>query len=544
MKRQLTLAGVIALSIVAAAPPAGGQDAERTPAARTISKQACAALEDHDFTKVQDAPTQVMRAVVLPAQGIRPAACHVQGYVAPQVGFEFLLPVHSWNGKFIQVGCGGNCGTTRFNGQLLDGLCDEMLRRGYACIGSDRGHHTSRDGMGNAFGDSLWAYDNLQAEVDFGFRATHVVTLAGKAIAAQLYGEAPRYSYMLGCSGGGRQGLMEAQRFPWDFDGIVALEPSVNGMMAKLTTEWIARVTTDAQGQPLFSAADVDLLHNAVLAACDGNDGLKDGVINDPPSCRFRVSSLACTPDRTSACFTPNQVKAAELVYAGPQTSSGKRIFYGPNLGAEKGPLSFAVTPKLANASAKAFGYMAFMPDPGPGWTQGSFDFDRDYKRMGMMEALLSADNPDLRRFKRAGGKLIIAHGWDDSGTPLARGTIDYYEAVARAMGGQAKTQDFARLFMIPGRGHCTGGPGANAVDFLAHLEAWVERGEAPDMMIAGHVEGDSQGDFITLPHDRSRVKFTRPLYPYPLQARYKGRGDPNDYRSFVSYPAPLKVLP
>jgi feruloyl esterase len=183
---------------------------------------------------------------------------------------------------------------------------------------------------------------------------------------------------------------------------------------------------------------------------------------------------------------------------------------------------------------------MAFLPDAGPRWSPKDFNFDEDYKRAGVTEALYDASNPDLRAFKRAGAKLLIAQGWHDSGTPLPLSTVDYYETVERTMGGRENTQDFARLFMIPGKAHCLGGPGANAIDYLHALESWVEHGQAPDMLVAAHVESDEPAAFLRLPGDLRMAKFTRPIYPYPVRARYRGTGDPNDYRNFLPVDADI----
>lgn len=508
-------------------------------AADSSSSTACAALASSDFSNLQDAPTQVMEAGVVAAVGEVPAHCHVQGYVAPQVGFELQLPASGWNGKFVEIGCGGWCGSTRTKGKLYLGWCDDVLRRGYACIVSNQGHTSSREGHGSQAGaDGLWASNNLQAEIDYGFRAAHVVALAGKAITHQYYRTRPNLSYFMGCSGGGRQALVEAQRFPWDFDGIIAIDPSYV-MSTNMTRLWNQLATRGEDGKPLLTAADRDVLHDAVLNRCDLDDGVRDGVVSAPLACEFDPAELTCQAGRQSGCLSSAQVAAVKKVYSGPTTSSGERLFYGAMPGSERGA-SFSAQGASFTAEEGFFRYMAFMPDPPPGWKVSGFDFDRDYRRLGMMEAIYAHDNPDLRRFKAAGGKLILAQGWDNSGSPAPRKTIDYYETVERVMGGRDNTQDFARLFMMPGREHCAGGPGANAIDFISYLEAWVERDAAPEFMIGAHIDAEEKiksgdvSDFVRLPKDPSQSKFTRPIYRYPTQARYSGKGDPNDYRNFV----------
>lgn len=506
-------------------------------AAITPAPEACQALQTTDFSGIQDAPTQVMEAGVFEASAEAPAHCLVQGYIAPQVGFELQLPTTAWNGKFIEVGCGGYCGGTRIKGRLWFGWCDDALRRGYACIVSNQGHTSTKEGFGpNTSRDGLWAYNNLQAEFDYGVRAAHVAALAGKAITQRYYGAAPKRSYFMGCSGGGRQALVEAQRFPWDFDGIIAFDPANNLMCTGVALLWNGIAMTGSDGKSLFTPADLDVLHQAVLARCDLDDGVKDGVIGYPPGCKFDPAELVCGEGRTSACLSQAKVDAARKVYSGPVTSDGTRLFAASAMpGTEKGTYFSG-----AGAAYKAdwWRYLGFMPDPGPGWQASDFDFDTDYKRLGLMGAIYAADNPDLRRFKGAGGKLMVVQGWDDSGSPLPLNTIDYYETVERTMGGREATQEFARLFMIPGRAHCGGGPGAGAADFLGHLEAWVEQGRAPDMMIGAHIgsrDFSDYGDYVRLPADLSEASFTRPIYPYPLRAKYTGAGDPDDYRNFES---------
>lgn len=492
---------------------------------------ACKSLEGADFSTIQDAPAQVMAADLVDARGNVPAHCHVQGYVAPQVGFELRLPA-TWSGKFIQMGCGGLCGSTRFG--WIIAWCEDALRRGHACILSDRGHSTSADGTGNAAADGLWAYDNLQGKMDYGFRAVHVATAAGKAITRHYYGVEPKQSLYMGCSGGGRGGLAAAQAFPWDFDGIIAMDGGPRLWDIHMTFLWNRRAMHDENGNVLLAPTDLDLLHKHVLARCDLDDGVADGVVSHPPSCKFDPAELACKAGAASDdCLSPAQVTAAQKVYSGPRTSTGTPLFYGSMPGSEKGGMFTG-----AAHSRDFFRYLAFLPDAGPGWNPASFDFDADYKRAGMTSTFYQPTNPDLRRFKAAGGKLLIVQGWDDSASPMPLDTIDYYETMERTMGGREATQKFARLFMMPGRAHCAGGPGANAFDFLAHLETWVDHDRAPDVLVGAHVESDDMADFIRLPDDPARIRFTRPVYPYPIRAKYKGSGDARDHRNFEPVPA------
>jgi len=493
--------------------------------ADTVPGDACQTLQKVDFSNLQDAPTKIIQTSHVAAAGIVPAHCIVEGFVAPNVGFRLQLPDRAqWNGKFSQMAQGGYGGSL----SVMTPWCDDALRRGYACIQQDTGH------QGIPY-DSLWAYNNLQAEFDYGIRAAHVATLAGKAITKRYYDAAPKYSYFMGCSGGGKQALVQAQRYPWNYDGVVAVEPS-NPTITGTVQLWNALAMRDADGKSLFSSADLQVLHRGALAQCDANDGLVDGVIGgDPRTCKFDPAKLACQAGERNDCLSPQQIAAAKKVYQGPVTSNGTKLYYPALPGGELGSF-FTGGPTGIDYKASYWRYMGFFPDPGPSWQPSDFDFDHDYQRTGMMDAILVAsDNPDLRKLQTSGNKLMIIQGWEDSGLPGPLNTLDYYEMVERVIGGRADTQKFARLFMIPGRSHCRGGVGAAAVDALGAMETWVEQGKAPDMIVGAHMPGEDVADFLRLPEDLSSSKFTRPHYAYPKQAKYKGSGDPNDYRNFVA---------
>jgi feruloyl esterase len=514
----------------------GTTTSPNTPAA------SCLALLSTDFSHVEDAPLQLIDARVVAATAKSPAYCRVQGYVWPQVGIEMHLPLTNWNGKFMEVGDGG------WGGEMYLFLCTGPVRRGYACIASNMGHE-GKTGLG------VWAEDNLAARADWGFRATHVTAVAGHALVNAFYGKSPSRSYMYGCSTGGYQGLVESQRFPWDFDGIVAIAPDADGEAdISMRQVWMYRNLFDVHGKPLFSTPDLALLHRAALRACDMSDGVKDGIIGNPFGCRFDPAILACRPGRTGACFSPQQVTAARNIYAGPHNSSGVAISTrGVFPGSE---MDWATEPGASTEVAEFFKYILFRPAPGPSWSINDFDFDHDYKRLGL-GAEYTDNNPDLRRFKAAGGKLIVAQGGND-GLEIPHAIFDYYETVERTMGGRQATMDFFRLFLVPGMRHCSSGDGAFAVDYLTYLEAWVEKGHPPDMMVGAHVDSryllaqypDKTGKGrdriwnaafrLTYPLGANvPVDFTRALYPYPTYARYKGKGDPNDARNFIAVQGP-----
>jgi Tannase and feruloyl esterase len=362
---------------------------------------------------------------------------------------------------------------------------------------------------------------------------------------ARYYGRASNRPYFIGGSTGGRQAVIEAQRFPFDFDGIIAGVPSLSVTGIHMNLLWGNRAFMDSRGEPIFRQADLEVLHNAVVAACDMNHGVKDGLIGDPRACTFDPAELRCAPGKTARCLTPKKIEAAKKLYSGPVTSKGEPIYMpGALRGSEKTWLDLFAGGSAPHPGGiydfvrEEFRYSAFQPNPGPTWKPEDFDFDRDYKRFGMTESLSAAVNPDLRRFKAAGGKLLAYAGWSDAaGMPLH--TVDYYEAAENTLGGRTATLSFFRLFVIPGMGHWLG-DGAFAVDWLSYLEAWVEKDQAPDKLMSFHMEIEDlrldDPELIRrteLPLDPAFIEFSRPLYPYPREARYVGHGDPKDATNY-----------
>jgi feruloyl esterase len=481
----------------------------------------CESLAKADFSSLSDAPTAIstakhissmeellrplddMTADLLPfveksLARMRPF-CRVSGYVAPNVGFLMVLPDSGWNGKFLHLGCGGWCGDTRW----FAALC--ALHPEYACVGTDMGH-TGEGG--------LWLRNNLQAQIDFSYRATHVVTLAAKAIVERYYGQHPRKSYFMGCSTGGYQALTEAQRFPWDFDGIIAGAPDMDEADLAVRGIWIKQHFIGPDGKPILDAGALQLLHQAALARCATGDDLKHGIVGDPVRCQFDPAVLQCRGMPTRGCLTAARVSAARSIYGAPVTSDGKvlssrGVFPGSELN---------WTEDFAHVwGEEFFKDTGILTVPGRDWTFRDFDFDRDYPRSGA-GVLFNDTDPDLRQFKRAGGKLLVYQGGNDTGE-IPGAIVDYHETVNKTMGGPAATDDFFRFFIIPGMNHCGGGDGAFAFDYLSYLEAWVERGTAPDVMTGAHVEGLGKYGwlFLSYPLDPSfQVAFTRSVSPYP----------------------------
>ena len=474
--------------------------------------QACASLVGGQFADTPDAPMQITRSALVEATEATPEYCQVRGYVAPQIEFEARIPTETWNEKFLKRGCGGFCGF------VAASACDPFVKRGYACIASDMGHTSTAL-------DAKWAYNNTQAEIDFGYRATHAATVAGKVLTEALHSTQPERSYFFGCSTGGRQGLVSAQRFPRDFDGIIAGAPVINETGAGMQLLW-SLVSLSPGGQPLVTGADLRLVHDKVIEACDANDGVTDGMIGDPRQCAFDIASIPG--------LAQDRADAIKKVYEGPTDSEGTALYTG---GALKGSELNWIGPYIEEDGGYGsygsfigdlFRYLAFPEDPGPAWVPTDFDWDKDPWRMGAMETIYSGSNPDLRKFRDGGGKMIIFQGWrDQSVVPL--NIIDYHEIASATMGGEAALDDFMRLFMMPGVNHCTGGVGADQVDYLSYLEAWVERGEAPDQMRAVKLnERLPFGASPEFPVAPEKITLSRPLYPYPSQPRFDGSGDAN----------------
>ena len=482
-----------------------------------------------DFAAIPEAPTRLTSAKLVDAAADVPAFCHVIGYVAPTIGIDLRLPVANWNGKFAMIGCGGMCGAVPEQG------CEVALIKGYACIQTDMGHRSTQT-------DAEWAYNNLQGEVDFGFRATHVVAVAGKFVTEVYYRKSPALSYFLGCSTGGRQGFVEAQKFPFDFNGILAGAPPLNEMGDGLDIIWTMQHTSRADGTPLLTKADLALVTAAALKLCDTDDGVRDGVISLPTRCAFDPRSMICKPGATG-CLSAEQAAALAEIYRGPHDSKGMNWYHGLNPGSEPiwaGNLQRddGSAPTYIKFMTSQFRFLAFSPDKGPGFTLDRIDWDKDPQRTLLNEALMNAQNPDLRRFKAAGGKLLSYHGWNDH-TVQPGASTDYYETVERTMGGRKATQDFYRLFMVPGMDHCQTGSGATAIDFLTAIENWVEHGQAPERIIAAKPRDPKDGVYprgmSPAPAIFDTAIFTRPLVPYPLHAVWTGRGDANDAKNFVA---------
>ena len=453
-----------------------------------------------------------------------PAFCRVEATARPTADSEIKIEVwipspDTWNGKFQAVGNGGYQGSISYTAMAT------ALRRGYATASTDTGHTGD---------DVIFGMDHPEKVIDFGWRAIHLMTDTAKLVIRNATGRFADKSYFVGCSSGGHQALSEAQRFPDDYDGIVAGAPANNRIRQTFGFMWSWSATHRADGTPILDQASLGLVTNAAVAACDARDGLKDGLVDDPRRCTFDPSSLACASGTNGAsCLTAEQVDAVKKVYDGAKNPrTGEQIFTGWPRGSEgfgdsaiQSWRQYIVTPKEPSRIG-VFRYFLFHD---PNWKLSSLDYDRDLAYAEERIPHLAAVDRDLTPFKKSGGKLIMYAGWMDPVVP-PQDNVAYYEAVAKKMGGYDKTRDFFRMFVAPGMGHCAGGPGPNQFDALSALEQWVEKGIAPDALLASHSTG-------------GKVDRTRPLCPYPQVARYKGTGSIDDAANFscAAPPAPLR---
>jgi hypothetical protein len=512
---------ILSAAIILAASGAAEAAEPASPNRRTTAE--CQALV-RGFPDLPNAPTRVTEARVA-STGSLPPFCEVKATIRSQVGIGLRLPMTGWNGKFFQYGRERHCRPVTMH------ECDAALGKGYACVVSDNGNQTS-------LLDDEWSANDTEAKANCGFRGIHLATVAGKALTEAFYGQAPRFSYLMGCSSGGRYGLVEAQRFPSDYDGIIAGAPPASKSSVSLNLAWAAVSTLGPDGRSVLAAADINLLSEAVVARCDMTDGVRDGVVGDPFACRFDPAELQCRAAKTADCLSPAQVAAVRRIYQGPVDSSGRKLHPGGALpGSEAGWLGTYVAPDGGQSGVHKSmnGMFRFLATPPrrPDWDIRQLDWDKDPPTYDLSEAYNDASNPDLRRFRAHGGKLLIFHGLGDQAmTPPE--VIDYYQAVERVTGGEAVTRDFARLFLVPGLNHCSGGPGASVIDYIAAIEAWVEEGRAPDSLIATRLKSMPTAAATPVPVIRPQdVVFTRPIYPFPLTARYKGVGPATQASSF-----------
>ena len=474
----------------------------------------CAALAAAVIPDVRITEASAVAADSQSTADIRVAHCRVSGIIGKETHFILLLP-DDWNRRFFMGGAGGFAGS-------VDNMAQSSINAGYATVGTDAGH--AADGL-----DASWALHNTERVIDYGYLAVHRTAEVAKELIRRYYGAPPVRSYFYGCSNGGREALMEAQRFPGDFDGIVAQAPAADftGTAATFIRNLKVQYPTGDFAAPVITQGNLDLVQSRVLDTCDARDGVRDGILDDPRECTFTLASVPSCPDDAAApqCLTNAQRTTLAQVYA-PLVIGGRTMYPGQPLGneAEAGGWSMWVTgpdarimagtqnraPTLQGAfGVEFFKYFVFGDST---WDYRKYELAHADADMKDAAALLNATNPDLGAFKARGGKLILAHGWSDPALS-ATATISYYKAVVER---DPAATGYVRLFMMPGVLHCAGGPGCDRVDWYKAIADWVETGKAPDIIIAGKV---------TPATATSALSRTRPLCAYPEHAVYAGRG-------------------
>lgn len=443
--------------------------------------------------------------------------CRVAGTIAGSIGFEVWLPPRdAWNSRLQAVGGGGLAGVISYSAM------NAAIAKGYATASTDTGHKV---------GPHDWMLDEERV-TDYGYRAVHETTLKAKAILAAYYGKPQKYAYFNGCSTGGRQGLMEAQRFPEDYNGVVVGAP-VNHFVGAHTGQMWAAHAVKKDPATALTRDDFALINKAVLETCDALDGVRDGVLEDPTRCDFDPKQLLCASRGAKNCLSEPQTAALAKLYRGPiDPHTGKQIYPGLTRGSEtpfvplhgwETLLGGAGADNTLRIAGPYFGMMVYRD---PTWDWKSFTFDASValstERTG---TVLNAIDPDLSDFAARGGKIVQHHGWGD---PLLTpgNSVNYFNSIVDFLkpnhgnDALAEAQRFIRLFMVPGVGHCSGGPGTDTFDAQSALEAWVETGVAPEKLIASH-------------KDNGAVTRTRPLCPYPKIAKYSGSGSTDDAANF-----------
>ena len=519
--RAVTIVAVLCVAVTpAAAQPFANAKSSASSYTVTDSKpsKACESLATFKGDDIVS-----LQARVVPATADAPQHCRVSGLIAPEIAFEVNLP-DQWNRRFYMIGNGGHAGEALDDPGRTSQRA-QALANGFVMAQTNTGHDARKEPGGS------FVMSNPKKAIDYAYRAVHVTAVTAKKIAADYYAKPVAFSYWNSCSNGGRQGLLEAQRYPDDFDGIVANAPWVDQTGFTIGAMWNQKALTETP----VSLAKLNLVAERVMAKCDAIDGLKDGLIDDPRACTFDpardVPACAAGGD-SDTCLTAAQAAALKKVYGGP-VSKGKSVFPGFMIGSEAvvpGP-NGAMTSNWANLIAPGptgnkpadfnlaegtMKYLVFDP-PKPDYDALTFDFDRDIPLLDRWGKLANAKDADLSAFRKRNGKLIVTYGWADTILQPMMG-VDYYE---RAVAKNGKnTPDFFRLFMVPGMAHCGGGVGPDRNDAVSAVIDWVEKHTAPTMIVASKVTNGS-------------VVRTRPLCPYPQVARYTGAGSIDDAANF-----------
>ncbi|NVN90936.1 MAG: tannase/feruloyl esterase family alpha/beta hydrolase [Desulfuromonadales bacterium] len=473
--------------------------------------------------------------------------CKVTGTIAPTINFEVHLPLSKWTQRYLQSGCGGLCGSTSVSFDQASS-CAPALNGEFVVAATDMGTATKR-------GEPIGSFaTDPQKRIDFAYRSNHETALVAKALIRTFYGQGPRYSYFTGCSDGGREAMIEAQRFPDDFDGVSAGAPAMNFQVQNsFYHAWVIAANRRPDGTPILLADKLELLHSAVIAHCDKLDGITDGLLSDPRACKVETKWIACAKGTRDSkkCLTPAESQVVRRIYDGPRDAMGKSYLVGgPLPGSE---LQWDFIPASANARAMSAmlgeamrRYVIFPQSPAHDALVNNFKFDdKTFAAVSELHSLNDAMDPDLSSFSQHGGKLILWHGWSDTSiSPMT--SIAYYKAVQQQMGAE-QTDLFLRLFMLPGTGHCGGGDGFAQIDTLTPLMAWAEKGHAPRQLVAGKIPdrdkaprgglpgGDMSGKRVPLSAAAQKESATRPVYPFPIIPRPIRAGDTTGTSGFAA---------
>jgi Tannase and feruloyl esterase len=525
-------AALTAVIIAGSAAPAATAEGAIPPVT------SCDALAKSDLTRQG---TQITSTATATREGH--AYCDVKGYISPMTQFEALLPVETWRGNYLQQGCGGLCGHVDVD--LKDPSRTSGYQAPYAPLANgemvvaadDEGHETPSNG------DALWAKTDPQLRLVFGYLSEHQLAQTAKALVRVFYGRDPAYSYFSGVSDGGHEALVLAQRYPEDFNGILAGAPANNwAPLAGLFEPWAAAMNRNADGKQILPAEKLPALHAAVMAACAD----KHGVIQDPRACAFDPASIRCKDADRPDCLTEEQIKMVREEYRGPHDAQGRNLFDGGEpYGSEFAwavwlvmPAADAAAPGDTIAAALGINYlndMAFWSNPATDYTLASVPFTAEmHQQLEQVGGIYNATSPDLEAFRAHGGKIIIYHSWADQAIPPFA-TIDYYRAVANQMGGFQAIQSFSRLYMIPGLYHCpcgqpVDGDPATTVQLMPQLADWVEHGQSPGDIVLP-ITAQSTGERLP----EMRVAPFDPLKPAPqnngLNSNYDYIGATSDYQ-------------
>lgn len=554
------LSSIFALIATMTTAHAASADYLSLPVVKPVIR--CGELRHTSFEGVSDGQVTIHATVLRKtAQG---PFCKVTGTIAPSIGFEVNLPVRHWTQRYLQTGCGGLCG--RINVSVTNAATCVPATHGEFVVASNNLGHPSE---GTGLDDGAFGADP-QKRIDFAYRANHQTARVAKALTRAFYGRNPRFSYFSGCSDGGREALIEAQRYPDDFDGISAGAPAaLFQLQNSFYHAWYVMANRRGDGTNILLKSRLPILHRAVVAQCATGSGVRDGILEAPYACHFDPASVQCPANATDTgnCLTAEEVAVARRIYSGPTDAEGRPYTLGgPLPGAENdwmlpdSPTGMAMSYGIASSAL----HYLILPGVAPAAADlTNFRFDAaNFQAVSELAPLYNAGNTDLRNFHHHGGKLILWQGWSDTSiSPQI--SLAYYAGVQKEMGKQV-TDSFLRLFMIPGVGHCGGGDGFSEVDTLTPLMAWTELGHKPQKLLAGKPSAKRQAatpaprpataggsapasgrqdnllhgkmfQSSPLPRTAEPVVATRPVFPYPLIARWTGRGNPDDAKNYVA---------